>query len=725
MKTFNHYWLVQSSTFLFCLIGFAQMLIAGGQDDRLKSELGERQRFVERKMVELENKFTAVAEKLKEDEPKKYERLIAAYQYGKEKLITNRMAQASELLDAGKNAEAGKLIDQVIVSLDELVVLLTNRKKPKITKEQEIEMLQDWKNKIQNLKNEQTQQRRETHKVANKKETLQKLAEQIKQLENLIDQQKSVIGKTQNNSDAGLRTLDKIANQQFKIRKQTENLIKQISSGGDKPKTGETANSEAGPDAQPNRPPNADPPSSQNPKAPNESQNSGTKSKQNDSSKPPSDPKSGDPKSGDPKSGDPKSGDSKSGDSKSGDSKSGEKGKQSSSQPSPGSPSGQPKAQPRPPQPGQKPLQQAAEHQRKSEEKLGSGRPQDAEQEQKKSLDEMQNAKRELKKEFRRLESLPPEAFEQMANKQRRTRNKALELNEKMAEAPKATPEKDDNQVADQQQPSQPGQQKMQQAGDAMKQAGEDLQKNDAEQAEDNQRKAEKKMDEALQEIEERLNQLRDETMEEKLKRLEARFREMQERQQVASVMTIELDEKKMNLNLMQRRDQLTLMRLAGEEFEISELGQQANDLLLEDGTSEVIPQVVQSLCDDLKAVAEMLENERTDELVQFYQKDIEMTLLDLLDAMAESKKKNKQSGGGGGGGGGGKQPLIKQVTELKILQSRQIRLNGRTKRIADLQEKAKDLDLEGKLKQELRKLTDQQSQIQEMTERIMEKMDK
>ena len=128
----------------------------------------------------------------------------------------------------------------------------------------------------------------------------------------------------------------------------------------------------------------------------------------------------------------------------------------------------------------------------------------------------------------------------------------------------------------------------------------------------------------------------------------------MLDRQQVASVMTIELDDKKTNLGQLRRRDQLIILRLASEELEIKELSQQAYDLLLEDGTSSVFPEVVFDLQADLEHASEMLQKERTDQYTQLVQKEIETAIEDLIDALKEAQKK------GGGGGGGGNQPNLR-----------------------------------------------------------------
>ena len=98
--------------------------------------------------------------------------------------------------------------------------------------------------------------------------------------------------------------------------------------------------------------------------------------------------------------------------------------------------------------------------------------------------------------------------------------------------------------------------------------------------------------------------------------------------------MTIELDDKRSNLGKIRRHDQLLLLRLATEEGQIKELGQQAYDLLIEDGTSVVFPEVVSDLKSDLEKVSEMLQEEKTAQYTQLVQKEIETTIEDLIDAL-------------------------------------------------------------------------------------------
>ena len=273
---------------VFAIVGLVCSGLLAQDSDDIKSELGEKQRLVEQKMVDLENMFTVIAAKLQDKEPERAKQLVDAYQQAKEQLITKKMAEVSEHLDNNQYEQAAQKIDEVIQKLDDLVRLLMNDKSPKMTKSEEIDMLEDWKNSIQQMRQSQNQQRRETEKVANKDETLRKIDQQIKQLEDLIGQQKGLIDQTSKSDGAGIRTLDKIADQQFEIRKKTEDLASEIADGDEQPVSTDANDAKPG------------------------------DSKPGDSK--PGDSKPGDSKPGDSKPGDSKPGDSKPGDSKPGDS---------------------------------------------------------------------------------------------------------------------------------------------------------------------------------------------------------------------------------------------------------------------------------------------------------------------------------------------------------------------------------------------------------------------
>ena len=361
-------------------------------------------------------------------------------------------------------------------------------------------------------------------------------------------------------------------------------------------------------------------------------------------------------------------------------------------------------------------MEQAAEKQESAEERLGSGDAKAAAEEQQEAVDNLEAALKELEKEKRRIESLPPEALQQLAKDQRRTRDKTMELLEEMKKSP-PTKSADDAGGEDGQPPSNPGEQQTGEAADAMKDAAEKMEQNDGQQAQKKQKQAKEKLREAMEEIEERLAQLREETREEKLARLESRFAEMLDRQRSASITTIELDDRKSNLSHVRRRDEVLVLRLATEEAEIAELSRQARDLLIEDGTSVVFPEVVLDLQSDLDSVADLLQQQRTGQYTQLVQREIESTIEDLIDALKKAQKEG-DGGGGGGGGGGGKQPLLKKSAELKVLRIRQKRLNRRTAKIDSLR---KNSDIGDELGKEIDNAAAAQRKILEMTEAIME----
>ena len=661
--------------------------------EKQRTVLGARQKLVERKMVELEAQLTQIADRIREKDPKKADRLVEAYQQSREQLITGQMAEAVELLDQNKLVEAEETLDEVVQNLDRLIRLLINQKTPEVSKQQEIEMLEQMKRDIQKRIDEQQDQRQEVAKVSDKDAATEKLNGQIKKLDDLIKRQQGAIKKAKEKSNAGLRALDKVADEQFEIRKATEELAKDVADpAGDKDegKSGDKKPGEGDPkQGKDGDPKDGDP-----------------------SGGDPSEPKEGEGESGSGEPGKPSEGES--GEGKPGEGSGG--GKPSQGKPGEGKPSGggESGGSGDKPQPGQEALEEAAQQQRSAEEKLGSARAEEAAKDQQKALDNLEKARAELKKEKRRIESLPPEALKDLADKQRRTRDKAIELAEKMSEAPKS---KEDGEGQDPGQQQTPGQQQMEEAGESMKQAAGNLDEGDTDQAQKDQKQAQKKMEEAIDEIEERLNQLREETREEKLARLEARFREMYDRQKVASAMTIDLDDKKVNLGALNRREQLLLLRIGTDELDISEVGQQAYDLLLEDGTSVVFPEALQDLRTDLDRVAAMLYDDQTNRLTQLLQKEIEAGILDLLDSLEEAKKEGES--GGGGGGGGGDQPLLKKSAELKILRMQQQRLNRRTRRVDQL--RGSDVP-EATLDREVNQAAEMQIKLLEITERLMEK---
>ena len=211
-----------SLAFILLLAGMIATAPSLAQDDAdasRRSALGERLRLVERKMVDLENKLTVIADKLREKEPKRAELLVKAYQQSKEQLVTKKMAKVGQLLDSKKYEEADDLIDEVRDNIESLIRLLTQQKEKEASKEEEEKQLERWKKDIEKRLKEQREQRKETEKISKPNESAKKLEAQIKKLKGLIEDQKRVIKETEEKAGEGLRALDKVADKQFEVRK--------------------------------------------------------------------------------------------------------------------------------------------------------------------------------------------------------------------------------------------------------------------------------------------------------------------------------------------------------------------------------------------------------------------------------------------------------------------------------------------------------------------------
>jgi hypothetical protein len=189
--------------------------------------------------------------------------------------------------------------------------------------------------------------------------------------------------------------------------------------------------------------------------------------------------------------------------------------------------------------------------------------------------------------------------------------------------------------------------------------------------------------------------------------------------QEGVTLATITVDKKRDADGRLPRSQRLRVAKLAEEERMIDEMAQQALDIIIEDGTSVVFPQIVQNLIEDLQSAANLLDEKRTGKYTQLVQQEIEQTLEELIEALEQAKKQQQRQGGGGGGGGDGMQQLLPPSAELKLLKSAQLRVNRRTKALV---EALGENPLDEVLQLELRKITALQEQVVQMTEQMLER---
>lgn len=650
-----------------------------------QSSLGVRQERIERMMADLERRFMAASVKLKETEPERSERLIVTVQTAKQLLIQKRMDEIIELLNSSQLADAGDEQGKILEDVRELIKLLLNEQDEE--KREEIARLKRWKQQVENLLKEEVPQERESGRFANQEKTLKDLAAQIKAVEALIKKQKEVNSQTEDAKEQGIQALDRAANSQHEVRRETEKVEKMI---------GDAAKGD-------------DPQIAKGDEPENEGQANEAAAADTDGAGADAGGEAGDGPSGGSASG-------------SGDNPNGES--DPSGQGSESDPSAQGAAEPAAAtEPGQASLRKAAQNQKQAETLLPKGNSTAGQRQQKEALKNLEDALKALRQEQKRIESLPPEEFEKMAQKQVDTRDKTERLQEEMKQAQAKKDQAGESgeggeggQGSGGQGEKSPGMAQVQRAQKAMENAGNNLGRQDSHAANRQQKEAIKELREALREIEERLKQLREETQEEKLARLEARFTEMLARQQKVSAGTIELDSKMLGAISPSRADRRALVKLTNEELQIAELAQQAYDILIEDGTSVVFPRIVQGLQEDLLRSAELLEAQRTDGLTQHVQKEIETTIEELLEALKRTRQ-NRQ-GGGGGGGGGGNQPLLPPSAELKILKAAQLRVNRQTQKFDELRA---SLELDPLMRTEVQGIATRQREIIQMTEELLQ----
>jgi hypothetical protein len=240
-----------------------------------------------------------------------------------------------------------------------------------------------------------------------------------------------------------------------------------------------------------------------------------------------------------------------------------------------------------------------------------------------------------------------------------------------------------------QQSPKSPVREKIEQAQQRMKAAQQKLEQSQRKESIEEQQKAREELEKAKAELEKILKQLREEEMERTLQALEARFRKMLEMQAKVFEGTKKLDA--IPSDERTREADVQAGRLGGDEAKIAVEADKALQLLSEEGSSVAFPATVEQMTDDMRQVAERLNQGKTDTITQGIEEEIVATLEDLLQALEqaqeklEEQKKQNQQQQQPMQGGQQEQPLVDAIQELKMIKSLQLRVNRRTDRFAKL----------------------------------------
>ena len=334
--------------------------------------------------------------------------------------------------------------------------------------------------------------------------------------------------------------------------------------------------------------------------------------------------------------------------------------------------------------PGIEPLRDAEGDQKWAEKQLEEGKGKQAAAAEKEALDNLNKALEQLEKEKNRIAELGADDLEKLAKEQDSTANETGKLSEKMKGS-----DNSDADPSEQQDPLKDGQKRAQEAVESaqskMGKASESLAQSSPGGASESQEQALEDLERAKEEVEKQLEELKQDQKMEALVQLEQMFKEMLERQEEGTAKVLVLDEKRNNQDgKLRRADRIELRSVELLERGLSEKSEEVENLLTDDGASVVVRNVVEGMKNDLIALAERVDANETGSFVQRSQKEVEMTLKELIDAvkiaqqMQEQQQQQPQE----------QQPqeqqpqeqqLLPPSAELKLLRLTQLRINRRT----------------------------------------------
>ena len=265
---------------------------------------------------------------------------------------------------------------------------------------------------------------------------------------------------------------------------------------------------------------------------------------------------------------------------------------------------------------------------------------------------------------------------------------------------------------------------KIEEAGYPQGDAADKIQKKDNPGAAKDQAKAIEDLESAKKKLEKLLKQLREEEIERVLAALKARCEKMlvMQTQVLAGTIDTDLAIKKNVDKKASFTDKRASLKLADNEKDIVQEVNKCIDILESEGSAVAFPEVFQQLRQDMIHVQKRLEQTDVHDLTQNIEKDIIVTLKEMIDALTEAQKDNKSDPGKPGKAGKPGQPkdqkLLELIQELKMVRALQKRVNDRTvdyaKRFPNQEQTA-----DPQIVRDLRILAERQQRIQQIVERI------
>ncbi len=188
------------------------------------SPLGVRQQRIKRMLVDLERQFGEIARKLEAEQPEQSAKLNSAFKRSKELLLQQRVDEITKLLDVAKLETAVEAQEKMVKDVKSLIEMLLEDEDPMDKLDDDIEQLEAWKKKLDDLIADENDLKNETDILDDKDGVLNSLDKQIDKLKEIIESQEGLKSKTSEDGKKGQDQLDQLADKQSKLRNETEKL---------------------------------------------------------------------------------------------------------------------------------------------------------------------------------------------------------------------------------------------------------------------------------------------------------------------------------------------------------------------------------------------------------------------------------------------------------------------------------------------------------------------
>ena len=539
-----------------------------------------KQELAQGKFQELTERMEKLMVVLQKDEPEESKLLSAGLRFVQEKKLHPRLENAGKLLRQERWDEGLVVMDSLKADLRSLLELLQNRNADLRELLDRIELLEGFKNRVEELTKEQQAEKEDSARAEALQKHLKNIEAQKQRAEDLLQKQQELRDQTnQLPLDAAADLAKPLEKKEGDLEKATEELAKDLKDL--------------------------------------EKKDAELKKEAAEASKP-GEPKASEAKPGEAKPSEAKPSEAKPSEAKPSDAKPSEAKPSEPSEAKPGECSGN--------------AGKAAKSMGKAQASLGEKKPESALKDQDQAMEALKKTIEELdamaEDAARELQKLP---FDELAKKQEKTQHATDTLAKDMEKAEEGS-EKGEGEPT-------PGKQKVQQAVPKQRAAAGQLKEYVP--AKQKQQDAKDDLEAAQKALEEALAQLRQQLQDEVLRALEERFTAMLARQRELTSQTETVDGTRQKIltasGALPSALATKIDELAAGETELEQESIDALKLLEEDGTTAVFPPMVEQLRDELADVAAGLRAHKTDAAMNEAQKGVEDLLTLLINALRKT----------------------------------------------------------------------------------------